>query len=404
MEPTLGNRIKAMDVLRGFAVLGILLANIPAFAAPMFDELFGVVHTVPLGVDRWLDTLVQVFVVGKFRSTLAILFGAGLYLQFQKRSREGSWPGGYIKRNAFLGLFGLVHGYLIWMGDILLLYSIAAFITVWLVDASDRVVYWIVGLVAAGSALVGGLLAVFSSTSLGGANPTESPINLWPFRHGDELQVFSEGSYLHQVQARLGYFSLVLVLILFLLPSIVSLFLIGTRLARSGVLAEPSKHPKARRVALFVGFGIGLPLNLLAFAQLGVKEPSDLSATWELFVGPLMSVGYVMLGAIVVEKGLFQRLTGAMAKVGRLALTSYLSQSVLCTAIFYSWGGDLFGRLPMSQYYLVVPLVWALNVGFATLWLRTHDIGPVEWVLRSLTEGRRMPWKAPQVPVVEAQA
>ena len=126
ISPTLKNRIESLDVLRGAAILGILLANIFAFAWPQLGEMMGAGIPIP-GMNDWVEGLRVALVTGKFRGLFCLLFGAGMYLQFTKLEARGGWPGTYIKRNLILMGIGLIHALLIWYGDILFMYSMIAF-------------------------------------------------------------------------------------------------------------------------------------------------------------------------------------------------------------------------------------------------------------------------------------
>ena len=136
-----------------------------------------------------------------------------------------------------------------------------------------------------------------------------------------------------------------------------------------------------------MGIGLGLPLNLLIFA---VDNPTY-AVLWELVLGPLLGVGYVMLGAVMIEQRVMEPLLHLIGKVGKVALTTYLMQSVICSIIFYSWGGAQFGQLDALPLLGIVVQVWVINFFFAVVWLHFFAMGPVEWAWRSLTESRVLP-------------
>jgi uncharacterized protein len=399
IKPTLKNRIHALDVIRGAAILGILLANIPSFAGPALSaELSGTREELGL-VDSWIEALTLAFVTGKFRSSLAILFGVGLFLQFRKRSTfEGNWPRGYLKRMGFLALIGLFHGLFVWYGDILFMYAVVGLVAAFVVRLDPVALRAIVGVKAVLAALIAlGLAAVGVFMALGAPEGVQGGLMFWFTDPAYETQVFAHGTYLQQLGLRSIYFGLMIGLGLFtIFPFLLGLFMLGILFGRSGVLAAPSQHPKTRNAALALGLGLGLPLNLLALLLIPIEGVGarDVYAAWEIFFGPLLAVGYVMLGAVLVEKGALRLLTGVLAKVGRVALSVYLMQSLLATTIFYSWGFGLFGELDRLQSLYVVVAIWIVNVAFAYAWLSRYSIGPVEWVWRSMTEGRKVPWRS----------
>lgn len=399
IEPTTSGRIVALDVLRGVAVLGILLANISYFAHPMGEEAFGMRADPLTGADATVAGMTLAFVTAKFRSMLAVLFGVGLYLQFQKRSQvAGNWPGGYLKRMLWLGVFGLFHGFFLWYGDILFLYSLIGFVACFFAAASERVIRWVIGVLGAG-AVFGGIALMAIFLALGNLPAEDDGLSKF-FSAERELQIYAEGSYLDQLGFRSIQFALFSVSQVFWCPAILPLFLIGILLGRSGALARPSSQPKTRVWMLGIGIGLGLPLNLLGLRLGGSENLLAYSMLWELALGPILAIGYLMAIAMWVESGRLAWLQWALAQVGRVALTCYLMQTLLCTFFFYSWGLGFFGRLTTSETLWVVAAVWALNVAFAIGWLRKFSIGPVEWLWRSLTEGRRIAWRHDPAPAM----
>lgn len=371
VSPTLRGRTEALDVMRGFAVLGILIANIPSFASPEMGEMTGRVTSV--GLDRWLEALATVFVTGKMRSMLAILFGVGVWLQYQKRSKiEGAWPGGYLRRSLCLAVIGIGHGLFLWFGDILLCYAGMSILTAWLVDKDARILKGIIGFGFAFSFLIGvGGVLLFAAFPV--------PDDSFFAQYGP---AFVSGTYWDQLRARAVLYPVVNLVLLFQAVAMIPLFLLGVLFGQSGVLSAPSRHARTRKAALWVGFGLGIPLNLVGLLKL--QGNGFISFLMEFSGGPVLAIGLLMAGAMIVER----RSLPGLAKVGRVALTTYLSQSLLASVVFYSWGFGLIGRLSFTQQLEVVAAIWAVNVLFAHLWLRRYAMGPVEWLLRSMTERR----------------
>lgn len=394
--PTTKNRIGALDLLRGIAILGILPANMAAFAEPSGPLFNTALPIEPLTAsDHLVNAIVLSFVAGKFRSLLALLFGIGIWMQFEKRRGvKGAWPGGYLKRTAYLALFGLAHGFLIWYGDILWIYSGTAFVACLLAGAPDKALKWIVG--------IGGAFSLFvASAALAGGfwmhtqGWTTMPAK-WgggmAFEPAGEVVLFTQRSYLSQVLFRLELFGLSsLPGILFFLPFLLPLFGLGILLARSGVLKAPSQHPRVRNWVLAIGLGLGLPLNALGLLTQDGPHLYIFTLGWELFLGPLLACGYLMLGAMWAEAGWLNGIQQALRNVGRIAFSAYILQSLVCTFIFYSFGLGLFGSLDRVQQMSIVPAVWMVDILFAGIWLHFYDLGPLEWAWRSLTEGKRLP-------------
>lgn len=398
VEPTTDGRSFLLDGIRGVAIMGILIANLPSLGAPSFYESMGSAVEMS-GVDLWVDTLTNVFVTGKFRSLLAIMFGIGLYLQYHKRSLvPGNWPGGYLKRTFYLALIGLVHGFLVWFGDILFLYSVAAFVSCFIVTASERVRKRLFGVFVALAVVTGLALISFVWIAEGFGDELGSNWGGEYFTLEFEQRVFGAGSWWEQLGARSLYFaamaSSAFVFLVWLLP----LFMIGTDLARSGFPYDRERYtPFLRKLAWF-GFGVGVPINLLCLLALGSTPPIVGQMLAESFGGPILSMGYLALLVGLIGNPLIQPLFRPIANVGRCALTCYLMQSVLGSFVFYSWGLGWFGRLDRLELLAIAPPIWVANVLFATLWLRRYRMGPVEWAWRSLTEGRTLPILKSGVP------
>jgi uncharacterized protein len=393
IEQGAGKRIAVLDVLRGVAILGILLANITAFATPLMTSQFALSLPDRSSAERVFDSVVMAFVNGKFRSLLAILFGVGLWMQYERRKAAGTWPKSYLKRLGWLLLIGLLHGYLIWYGDILSTYAVVAAVTMVFLKSEDKTLWWLIGVLALNAVLTAAVLVPLMLMFFNSGEAREWDVgSVWPmFSQAGETAAYQSGSWLTQLGYRAVYYTISLtnamVFGLVLLP----LFLFGVILARHRVLEAPSKHPKYGKWCLIIGFGLGLPLSLISFVPMAPKVVETLQIAVELVVGPLLALGYLMAIAIWVEKGRSQGIAKALGQVGRVALSAYILQSLVCTFIFYSWGLGLFGKLQPLGWLSVVAIAWVIDLVFAHLWLRSFSIGPIEWLWRSLTEGRRLP-------------
>lgn len=387
ITPTIDNRWKSLDLARGIAVLGILLANIHAFATAATQQMFGAAARPTEGIDRIMQMLGFAFVNGKFRSMLAILFGAGLYLQFEKRKKlEGNWPGGYLKRTLFLLLFGLVHGFLLWYGDILSGYAMTAFAVCLFATAQERtrrIAFWI----SVGLAIGAGLLMVFGTLLSQTMHGQQNQLFL---NIGNEAEIFSHGSYGQQLVYRVIVYGSLLLSYLLLLPEFFALFLIGFGLAQRGFFQSSTSSEDLGKL-LKIGLGIGLPLSMLIWLGWNAKDTTALAIIPEAFTGPLLAMGYLGLVVAWSRTEFLKGVQRACENVGRMALTNYLLQTVICTTIFYSWGFGYFEQLNSVGQLCVVLGVWVVNLIGSAIYLRYYSMGPVEWLWRCLTEGRKFP-------------
>jgi len=388
---TLVNRIVSLDALRGIAVLGILIANIVAFAVPVLTDR-QTVQLPTVSLDAWIEVVRQWLVAGKFRGMLAILFGVGLHMQFVKRSANQTWPKGYVRRTFFLAGIGLVHAILIWFGDILFPYACTALLALLFAKVADRyLLYWIAGLTTASLFIAIGLMGLMAmmGSMEGGSEASLGPLKQF-LSEPAEIRTYQTGSYLDQILLRTIIFVVGLFQLFMLIPELLALFLVGMLLARRGFLAKPSAHPDLLRLG-WIGLGIGLVLNAIPVIMYAAGSRFNFSFLIEFSFGAISAFGYLCLGAVLVER--MPQVFRPVQNVGRMALTCYLLQSVLCTFFFYSWGLGWFARLSSAQMLLVIPVVWVIEIVFAWLWFQRFSIGPVERYWRMASEKRKIPWR-----------
>ncbi len=402
--PTVSGRIQSLDVARGVAILGILLANIGAFALPFISyEMIGAEPHLT-GREAIVDAIRLAFVTGKFRSLLAILFGVGLYLQFQKRqATPKAWPGGYLKRTGWLAVIGLCHGLFFWFGDILFAYALCALLVVPMVRINTKAMLGIAigGLLL--STLIGAGMAFMQSGAGASSDDLGQLTEQFPlltalFDPTGETALYADGSYLSQlaIRALIGIVSLFQIPIIAL--HIVPLMLIGVLLGRSGFLARPASDPRLARQLLNIGF-VGLLINCGLAAWRYSGTPYGVDNLAEMGLASLLSVGYLALIAISCEHGvgIAGRLIG---NVGKMALTCYLGQTLMATFFFYSWGLGYFGQFDQVQLLTVVVVIWLVNIIGATLWLRYFTMGPIEFLWRRLSYRSRFSIRRGEEPVI----
>ncbi len=360
-------RFESLDFLRGLAILGILLANIFAFG---WFSLFksGFETSFPEGYIPAVEWLRSALVSGKFRGLLALLFGVGLHLQYHNAvSRGKSFYGRYAWRMVLLFFLGLIHGILIWHGDILAIYAATALFAMVLVSLDDRVIIPLA------------LILLFLYALLGLVVPPGDPIIGDHAHSTQEFAIFSGSNYLEQTLARIKYLGFFAMFFLVVEMELLPLFLIGIYLGRSGILVRQSINPKLVRTLSILGL-VGLATNLAVAAT---------PYNGFLEHGPhiLLAIGYAVWGSGIAQKGLFPMIRSWVTPVGRMALSCYILQSLVCTTLFYGWGLGWFASLTYIQMLAVVAAVWILDIAFARLWLRFFRMGPLEYLWRSLANG-----------------
>ena len=366
-----------LDFVRGVAILGILLLNISAFGLPKAAYLNPAWSGSASLSDAWTWALLDLLAQVKFLTLFALLFGAGLQLLLPRGKR---W---IQSRLTLLALLGFIHGLFFWDGDILLAYALVGLVSWRMVRVAHHVkslfntgvVLYLTGI----AVLV--LLGMISGTA---ANRSWAPdaANLqyeqyWKL-HGGMEAVSNRADMLSDnllaLGAQYGW-------------QLAGMMLMGAALMRSGWLKGQFSLRHYRRTgALLVAAGMAVNLPAI-FAQwylawdyrwcaFLLQAPRELSA-------PLQAIGYAALAWGYWPQLCRFRLVGAIACVGRMALTNYLLQTLICTTLFYHLG--LFMRFDRLQLLAFVPPIWAVNLLVSSLWLRRFRQGPVEWLWRQLT-------------------
>jgi uncharacterized protein len=419
-------RIAALDLIRGVAILGILAANIPVFAGSGGGGPEG--GSVSLA-DKIVKGLTLAFVDVKFITQLAILFGAGIALQADKAWGAGRrFTLGYLWRTFLLLVLGAIHALLLWFGDILFMYACLSVVAVFLVRLGQKGLLVVIGAgltwtAASVATLVVVSMAFDSDKDKEDKPPPDAvatPASLMQsfsevihapaderekaqkkvqrefgvfFSRHNQNRIYREGSYGEQTFDRLLKFLISQPMGQIILgPQLLACFLFGAFLTRSGFFSDPEVYGRWRPWFLAGGLILGVPLHVASLILTFAGEKSA-----------MMSIGPQQAGALGIALVYLTLLTGwaqsnrakwwqdQLKAVGRLALSNYLLQTVICTTIFYSFGFALYGTLGRPMTLLVVLGVWLLQLLVSPLYLEAFRIGPVEWLWRSLALRRRLP-------------
>lgn len=389
-------RIETLDILRGLALFGILAANIRGFAGPALTYFMPHLYYTKFG-DRLAQAFIDTFVQGKFITLFAVMFGVGFGVQLERSmSREGRFGWTYARRLFVLLLFGLVHGLLIWWGDILLVYALIGFILLLFRKRKDKTL--IIWAIAGYSVPILLTIAAFTATQLGYAPP--------PFPEPSAAQLqelttkFASGSWPEiQMQRMKDVLTRNWGLFPIMMWQILALFLTGVLLWRRRLFhPTPESLPKYR-TAMWVGFAIGVPGNLAVtttrwLLDLSPMPTTPLAALTNVlqFVSiPCLSLGYLCLVILLCNDDVWLARLRRFGAVGRTALSNYLLQSVIGTLIFYSYGLGLFGKVGPAILLIFTVVIYGLLVLASEWWLTRYRFGPVEWLWRSLTYKKRFP-------------
>ena len=401
-----GNRIASLDFIRGIAVMGILVANIVSFGQPFQAYMYPAAFTTPHGAaEDWMWVAQFVLIDGKMRGLFSLLFGAGLYLFMEKAWAKGASRWLQVRRLLWLGLFGLVHFFLIWRGDILFLYAIAGLAALLFIrlSAKRQMLLGVLG-------YLGGA-ALYAASTIPLAAVVDVPADEIPAGmqkvRADLLKTIEtemadarmetalhrQGSYpaiVGHTMSRHGS-DLAFSLVLFAFETL-PLMLMGMALYRLGLFDGGI----ARRTLLIWGWagllvgGFGMLLIGLLTKDAGLTYYGTLAAFvgWSGVPKLLMTLG---LAALLALWG--AHATGWLAErvsaAGRAAFTNYLGTSLAMMLVFHGWAGGLFGVLTRGQLYLVAAATCMLMLAWSKPWLARYRYGPLEWLWRCLTYGRR---------------
>ena len=385
-------RIASLDVLRGVAVLGILVINIQWFAM-IFTALFNPTAYGDLtGANLWVWRLSHLLAEQKFMTIFSLLFGAGVVLMTQRaEAKSFSTARVYYRRTLWLILFGLLHGYLLWYGDILFLYGVCGLLVYLLWKKSPRGLL-LLGLLAL--AVPSGMLFVLGlTTPLWPPDAVRQVTESWlPPAEKIAAEVAAyQGGWVAQMQHRVAAAlqGQIGELAILGLGRAGGLMLMGMGLYQLGVFsAARSRAFYGGMVA--VGGLVGLPLVAYGMhrnfaAGWDVRYSMFLGAQWNYWGSVLVSGMWVGLVMLACRSRTWQPLTRPLAAVGQMAFTNYILQTVICTFIFYGHGLGLFGTVSRVQQITIVFAVWVLQLVVSPLWLRSFQFGPLEWLWRSLT-------------------
>jgi uncharacterized protein len=370
------------DVLRGFALLGILVVNIP-FMALSSDE--GVRWEWTYGVANGSATWIMAAIfAGKFYLLFSFLFGySSSYIIKNDRANRGRW----IRRCFALMTFGAFHFTFLWHGDIIFLYGLLGLLLLAFMFRSDRTIKIWTRVIYGVFALLITALAVILLIA-----DSNSPVQIDSEYVEPRLdEVLRSGTFLESIGPRVELWFFGLVSGIFLQGGLAfAAFLLGMRLARSNFLSDLIDEAQNSRM-IKRGLVFGLPLQIIAATILLRNEqslqPSEgiyLSSIFLAFLSaPLLSMAYV--GIIRKLVTIRPKIVSWMMPAGRMSLTNYISQSVVTAFIFSPWGLGLFQKLQTWVVLVLAVGIWLLLIFLSTLWLKRFNQGPLEKLMMTVT-------------------
>jgi uncharacterized protein len=392
---TQSERIDVVDVLRGLAVGGILIGNMQWFSGyGMMPPTLAA--TAPIA-DQITNFFVHFFIEGKFYSIFSLLFGFGFALQIARAEERGDLKASVFKRRLFwLLVIGLLHAYLLWAGDILSIYALMGFILILFRRKSDAsLLKWAFWLMVVPILTYTLLVVLFKEyVPPDSVAAMESGIaDRWP----NSVAQVTQGNFLtimtgYNLEYIVGRYAGLIIGMR--LPKILAMFLLGLYAYRRRLFHDlDATRPLIRRIFIY-SFVLGLIGNVI-FAYFAGNE-SPFPPTFAGIVGvigyafgvPALAIAIAALVALMWPS--WKRVLSIFASVGRMALTNYIMQTVICVTIFYGYGFGLFGRFGALYSTLIALAIFAFQVVASSLWLRSFKYGPLEWIWRQLTYKKRI--------------
>lgn len=395
-------RIGSLDLLRGIAVLGILVMNIQSFSMPDPAYFNPTVWGDFSGVNFGVWAFSHLFTELKFLSLFSMLFGAGIVLLCTRLEERGMRPARiHYRRILFLFLFGLMHAYLLWIGDILVWYSLSGVVAYlfWRVRPG-WLAFWAIAVLGFGA-----LLYAFFQWSIQ-FWPQEALQNnaQWWSPPADVIQHRVEvyrSDWLTQMSERVPT-AIAMHTFIYLVYGLwrsLGMMLAGMALMKWGVLSNARSRGFYVKLAV-IGLLVGLPITAWGmwenYSHNWAMEYSQFGGHLFVYWGAVaVALGYIGLAMLWFGSGLMSGFKKALSRVGRTAFSCYILQTLICTTLFYGHGFGLYGQVPRWGQLLIVVGVWIVVILFANLWLNRFRYGPLEWLWRTLTYGKRQPMSKP---------
>ena len=374
-------RIQSLDLLRGFAVAGIFLVNMPSFHSPV---LYGDGNIQGQGWDRNLYRFTDIAAQASFYPLLAFLFGYGaMILAARSLAKSRSFPILFTKRLCFLLIVGILHAFFIWHGDILINYAIFGFLLLLFYKWKGNQLLGLGSFLYLAPFTVLGVLYLL----IGLSDPAAVQVSMDEAEIKESLQVYSSGSFADVFLQRMTDWYLVnrLSNLPFLFLSIFPFFLIGAGAAKKQWLSHVSLYRRQTVVIAWIGLLGGLFLKTLPYVT--VYNDGTLFVQ-DYLGGPLLAAFYLAGFALWTERpGVMARLQPLIA-AGRMSMSNYLFQSILCTAVFYSSGLGLYGKIAYTTGFLLVIPILLFQLFFSQWWLGRYQLGPVEYLWRMASYGK----------------
>ncbi|WP_163778069.1 DUF418 domain-containing protein [Myxococcus vastator] len=409
-----GERLELLDALRGFALFGILISNVQMwFSGRVFlprEQAEASIANASL-LDTVTRYAFEVLVSGKFITLFAFLFGLGFAVQLGRaEARGGGFVPLYARRLAVLLVLGVLHLFLLWYGDILSSYALMGFALLLLRRRSDRTLLIIAAVLVLLWPVLTNLLfrlpQLLAESPEAGAAAMAAAREKSTALHTRMLTAITGGSWWEVTKTSAGFYrDGFFMMMLAGLLTCLGRFALGLWAGRRGIFQDVPAHLGFFRrllgwglVAAVVGSAPGLVVTVLM--QNKVLTPETMPMWLPLVLAPLRNLAQVGLAGVYVagitllfQRATWQRALGLLAPAGRMALTNYLSQTVISLLIFYGYGLGQAGKRGPFACVVICVGVFGVQALWSHLWLSRFRFGPVEWAWRSLTYGKAQPMR-----------
>ena len=385
----LKNRIHSLDLIRGFAVLGILIMNITSFSQINMAYMNPTIGAGLEGYNQYFHGFNYIFADTRFMSIFSMLFGAGVVLFTQRIEAKGERVAAlHYKRMFWLLIFGLTHAYFIWVGDILVAYAICGSLVFFFRKKSIRTLFII--------AIVLFLIPIILNFMTYYGMPKDALERIFAFFYPSTEQIAAQtkimqGSYIEQVPLRIEN-ALELQTLVFMIDTFwrtSAMMLLGMILYRKGILSADKSSAYYNNM-IWLGFVPGLIISSLGLNHVYSSDWSgayvmNIGANYKFVSGLLMALGYIGLVIWIYKKGILKKLQNRLQATGRMAFTNYIGMSLICTLIFNGHGLGLFGTFDRLQQFLIVIGLWVIMLIISPLVLKKYQFGSLESMWRKLT-------------------
>lgn len=384
-------RIKLLDVARGLAIIGTLGTNIWVFGSSY--PLLEVDEAEVSEIGSYISNVTNFLTNGKFLGLLTIMFGIGMQLKYTSfQNRELPWFRLYLWSMILLFIDGLLHFIFVFEFDVLMSYSLTGILVAFIIQCSERIMkicMYCAGAIHVLYQVGQGFIDVIMSSKLVKMFFPNYPLNNIGSadrdfiqqaisRHENQLSELFGFSWWEQVVYRMEHFWVLRSEAIMILPMNVFLFLLGVFLVRKGLLRTDESGIRLQKRLLWIGLGIGIPLNILSLFNVHF-------VIFDRYVfAPILSLGYLGLVFLIARHQKFVKTQQYISNVGKMALTCYITQNIVSSFLFYNWG------LGLAKHYspLLIYALWLgitlFMIGFSTFWLRKYKQGPVETIWRKL--------------------